>query len=163
MQVRIGIASGVVVVAPGERNAVGEALNLSARLQTIAEPGSVVVSDSVRRLAGGEFQYEDLGEKELKGVSGATRVFRVAGVSRAESRFEAATQQGLTPLVGRGGGGPSTLIDTWREIREFGVGRAVILRGEPGIAQPISKPRSGRMADLFRARITPACRHCIQK
>jgi class 3 adenylate cyclase/tetratricopeptide (TPR) repeat protein len=134
LQVRIGIASGVVVVAPGERNAVGEALNLSARLQTIAEPGSVVVSDSVRRLAGGEFQYEDLGEKELKGVSGPTRVFRVAGVSRAESRFEAATQQGLTPLVGREWE-LSTLIDTWREIRESGVGRAVILRGEAGIGK----------------------------
>lgn len=134
LQVRIGIASGVVVVAPGERNAVGEALNLSARLQTIAEPGSVVVSDSVRRLAGGEFQYEDLGEKELKGVSGPTRVFRVLGVGRAESRFEAATQQGLTPLVGREWE-LSTLIDTWREIRETGRGRAIILRGEAGIGK----------------------------
>ena len=134
LQVRIGIASGVVVVAPGERNAVGEALNLSARLQTIAEPGSVVVSDSVRRLAAGEFQYEDLGEKELKGVSGATRVFRVVGVSRAESRFEAATQQGLTPLVGREWE-LSTLIDAWRGIRETGVGRAIVLRGEAGIGK----------------------------
>ncbi len=134
LQVRIGIASGVVVVAPGERNAVGEALNLSARLQTIAEPGSVVVSDSVRRLAGGEFQYEDLGEKELTGVSGPTRVFRVVGVSRAESRFEAATQSGLTPLVGRESE-LSTLIDSWRGIRDTGKGRAIILRGEAGIGK----------------------------
>jgi class 3 adenylate cyclase/tetratricopeptide (TPR) repeat protein len=134
LQVRIGIASGVVVVAPGDRNAVGEALNLSARLQTIAEPGSVVVSDSVRRLAGGEFQYEDLGEQELKGVSGPTRVFRVLGVSRAESRFEAATESGLTPLVGRESE-LSMLIDSWREIRDAGAGRAIILRGEPGIGK----------------------------
>jgi class 3 adenylate cyclase/tetratricopeptide (TPR) repeat protein len=134
LQVRIGIASGVVVVAPGDRNAVGEALNLSARLQTIAEPGCVVVSDGVRRLAGGEFQYEDLGEQELKGVSGPTRVFRVVGVSRAESRFEAATQSGLTPLVGRESE-LSRLIDCWREIRDTGVGRAIVLRGEPGIGK----------------------------
>ena len=53
LQVRIGIASGMVVVASGERNAVGETMNLASRLQTIAKPGSVVVSDSVRRMAGG--------------------------------------------------------------------------------------------------------------
>jgi class 3 adenylate cyclase len=65
LQVRIGIASGMVVVASGERNAVGETMNLASRLQTIAKPGSVVVSESVRRMAGGEFEYEYMGEKEL--------------------------------------------------------------------------------------------------
>ena len=78
LQVRIGITSGMAVVASGERNAVGETMNLAARLQTIAKPGSVVVSDSVRRMAGGEFEYEDMGEKDLKGVSGPTRVYRVS-------------------------------------------------------------------------------------
>jgi class 3 adenylate cyclase len=113
LQVRIGIASGMVVVSSGERNAVGETMNLASRLQTIAKPGSVVVSDRVRRLAGGEFEYEDLGEKELKGVSGLTRVHRVLGVSQAESRFEAATHRGLTPIVGRDTE-ISALIDSWR-------------------------------------------------
>ena len=121
LQVRIGIASGMVVVASGERNAVGETMNLASRLQTIAKPGSVVVSESVRRMAGGGFEYEDLGEKELKGVSGPTRVYRVLGVSRAESRFEAATQRGLTPIVGRDAE-ISALLDDWRQVRETGVG-----------------------------------------
>jgi len=134
LQVRIGIASGVVIVAPGERNAMGEALNLASRLQTIAEPGSVVVSDRVRRLAGGEFQYEDLGEKELKGVTGLTRVYQVLGVSQAESRFEAAAQHGLTPLVGREQE-LSTLVDSWRQVRETEAGRAILLRGEAGIGK----------------------------
>jgi class 3 adenylate cyclase len=62
LQVRIGIASGIIVVASGERNAFGETLNLASRLQTVAKPGSVVVSESVRRLAAGEFEYEDLGD-----------------------------------------------------------------------------------------------------
>ena len=97
LQVRIGITSGMAVIASGERNAVGETINLAARLQTIAKPGSVVISDSVRKMAGGGFEYEDMGEKELKGVSGPTRVFRVLGISGAESRFEAATQRELTP------------------------------------------------------------------
>ena len=91
LQVRIGITSGVVVIASGERNAVCGTINLAARLQTIAKPGSVVVSENVRRMAGGEFEYEDLGEKELKGVSRLTKVYRVLDVGRAESRFEAAT------------------------------------------------------------------------
>ena len=115
LQVRIGITSGMVVIASGERNAVGETINLAARLQTIAKPGSVVVSESVRRMAGGEFEYEDLGEKELKGVSGLTKIYRVLGVSRAESRFEAATQRRLTPIVGRDTE-ISALLDNWRQV-----------------------------------------------
>ncbi len=60
----------------------------------------MIVSERTRRLAGGEFVYQDLGAKEL-GVSGLPRVYRVVGVSEAESRFEAATQRGLTTMVGR--------------------------------------------------------------
>ena len=142
LQVRIGITSGVVVIASGERNAVGETINLAARLQTIAKPGSVVVSESVRRMAGGEFEYEDLGEKELKGVSGLTKIHRVIGVSRAESRFEAATQRRLTPIVGRNAE-ISTLVDSWRKVLETGIGRAVLLRGEAGIGK-------SRMASALR-------------
>jgi class 3 adenylate cyclase/tetratricopeptide (TPR) repeat protein len=145
LQVRIGIASGMVVVASGERNAVGETMNLASRLQTIAKPGSVVVSDRVRRLAGGGFEYEDLGEKELKGVSGLTQVYRVVGISQTESRFEAATQQGLTPIVGRDAE-ISALMDSWVEVREKGSGRAVLLRGEAGIGK-------SRMTSALRERL----------
>ena len=133
LQVRIGITSGIVVVS-GQRNAVGETINLAARLQAIAKPGSVVVSESVRRMAGGGFEYEDLGEKELKGVSGPTRVYRVLGVSQVESRFEAATQRRLTPIVGRDTE-ISALVDSWRRVRDTGSGRAILLRGEAGIGK----------------------------
>src|ERR1700730_3460853 len=134
LQVRIGIASGIIVVASGERNAFGETMNLASRLQTVAKPGSVVVSESVRRLAAGEFEYENLGEKELKGVSGLTKVYRVLGLSQAESRFEAATKRGLTPIVGRDAE-LSTLIDSWRQVKETGSGRAILLRAEAGIGK----------------------------
>lgn len=145
LEVRIGIASGMVVVTSGEPNAVGEAMNLAARLQTIAKPGSVVVSDSVRRLAEGGFEYEALGEKELKGISGLTRVYRVLGVSRVESRFEAATQRGLTPIVGRDVE-ISMLLDAWRHVRDTGSGRTIILRGEAGIGK-------SRMVSALRERL----------
>jgi len=101
LSVRIGIATGVVVVSSAEKGAVGEPMNLASRLQGIAQPGSIVVSESVQRIASGSFEYEDLGEQALKGVAQPIRAYRVVGVSGATSRFEAATQKGLTPLVGR--------------------------------------------------------------
>jgi class 3 adenylate cyclase/tetratricopeptide (TPR) repeat protein len=146
LQVRIGIASGMVVVETGEGHAVGETMNLASRLQTIAKPGSVVVSDSVRRMAAGEFEYEDLGEKDLKGVSGPTKVYRVLGFSRAESRFEAATKQGLTPIVGRDTE-ISTLLKAWQQVKDTGVGRLILLSGEAGIG---------------KSRLLSALRGCLQ-
>jgi class 3 adenylate cyclase len=145
LQVRIGIASGIIVVASGERNAFGETMNLASRLQTIAKPGSVVVSESVRRMAGGGFEYEDLGEKELKGVSGPTKVYRVIGVGLAESRFEAATQRVLTPIVGRDAE-IAALIGGWEKVCETGSGQAMILRGEAGIGK-------SRMVSALRERL----------
>ncbi len=153
LQVRIGIASGMVVVAAGERNAVGETMNLASRLQTIAKPGSVVVSDLVRRLAGGEFEYRDMGEKELKGISGLTRVYRVVGVSQTESRFEAATLRGRTPIVGREAE-ISALIDSWRKVQATGTGQAILLRGEAGIGK-------SRMVSALRERLLGEPYHIV--
>ena len=73
--VRVGIATGLVVVgdligqgASQEQAVVGETPNLAARLQALAEPGTVVIAPSTRRLTGGLFEYTDLGAVELKGV-----------------------------------------------------------------------------------------------
>ncbi len=144
LQVRIGVATGIVVVSTGERNAVGDTMNLASRLQTIAEPGSLIVSERSRRLAGGEFFFEDLGFKELKGVSGPTRVFRVVGVSEAESRFEAASQRGLTMMVGRNEE-IGALLEGWRRVKEIRAGRLVVLQGEAGIGK-------SRIVSALRAR-----------
>ena len=89
LAVRIGIATGLVVVSSGEIGAVGETMNLAARLQGIAQPGSIVVSEPVRRLASGSFDYEDMGEQALKGIARPTRAYRVVGTSEASSRFAA--------------------------------------------------------------------------
>src|SRR5258705_14024236 len=77
-QLRVGIASGLVVVGEligeggaQERVAVGETLNLAARIQTVASPDWVVVAELTRHLAGAAFEYEDLGPHELKGIPGA--------------------------------------------------------------------------------------------
>ncbi len=132
LQVRIGIATGLVVVSSAEK-AVGEAINLASRLQNVAQPGSVVVSERVHRLAGAAFDYEDLGEQTLKGIARPTRVYRILGVSEAASRFEAATQEGLTPMVGREQE-IALLLERW-QLAQDGEGQVVLLSGDSGIGK----------------------------
>src|SRR6185437_1154126 len=106
--VRIGIATGLVVVgdlvgAGGaqERGIVGETPNLAARLQAVAEPGSIVVPASTRRLLGNRFRLSDLGRRELKGFAEPIECWAVEGVSVSESRFESVRSGRLTGFVGR--------------------------------------------------------------
>src|SRR5258708_14336097 len=129
LRIRIGVDSGIVVVALGERNVVGEAMNLAARLQGTARPGSMVVSERVRRLAGGEFDYEDLGVLELKGIAGPVRAAAVLGISKAVSRFDAAAQEKVSPLVGRTHE-MKTLLDRWHSVGERGAGEAGLVLAE---------------------------------
>ena len=133
LRVRIGIAAGLVVVASAEKGAVGETMNLASRLQAIAEVNTIAVSERVRQLAGGSFEYEDLGEKALKGIKQPTHAYRVVRVSDAASRFEAAHGQGLTSLVGRDLE-LGLLMDRWARSQE-GDGQVVLLSGEAGIGK----------------------------
>ena len=145
--VRIGIASGLVVVshvlAP-DKSAVGETPNLAARLQTVAQPGEVILSERTRLLAGGGFEYEDRGVHALKGIAEPTGAWKVVGPSDAVSRFEAATRGGLTPMVGREQE-IALLQDRW-ELSRAGEGQVVVLQGEPGIGK-------SRMLRAFRERL----------
>jgi hypothetical protein len=61
------------------KGAVGETMNLASRLQGIAQPGSIVVSERVHRLAGGSFDYQDLGEQTLKGIAQPTHPIALWG------------------------------------------------------------------------------------
>src|SRR5277367_4066425 len=108
LHVRVGIATGLVVVGDligsgeaQERGVVGDAPNLAARLQSIAEPDTVVIAEGTRRLLGNLFELHDLGAKDLKGIAGPARAWAAMRPSAAESRFEALHETGLTTLVGR--------------------------------------------------------------
>ena len=108
LQTRVGIATGLVVVgdligsgASQEQAIVGETPNLAARLQGVAEPNSVVIAESTRKLVGNLFELEDLGAKDLKGIAGPVRAWAALRASSAEGRFEAMHATGLTDLVGR--------------------------------------------------------------
>jgi class 3 adenylate cyclase/tetratricopeptide (TPR) repeat protein len=138
---RVGIHTGLVVVgdtghgdASVPKAAVGETPNIAARLQGLAQPGSVVVSERTRGLAGGLFDYVDLGTPALKGVSERLQLFRVGGARAIDSRFEAARSDvALTPLVGREEE-ISLLLRRWKEAEE-GEGQVVLVGGEPGIGK----------------------------
>jgi class 3 adenylate cyclase len=107
--VRIGIATGIVVVGDlvgqgtEERDsAVGETVNLAARLQGLAPPNGVVISTSTQSLLKGKFDYRDLGVHALKGISEKAQAWHVMRASRVETRFAA---DGAL-AAGQGGRGP---------------------------------------------------------
>jgi class 3 adenylate cyclase len=108
LAVRIGIATGLVVIgdlsregALREHAVVGETPNLAARLQALAEPGTIVVAASTRRLLGDLFRLRDLGRHEVRGIAEPAVAWAVEGVSDSESRFEAVRAAGLTDFIGR--------------------------------------------------------------
>jgi class 3 adenylate cyclase/predicted ATPase len=141
LQVRIGVATGLVVVGDlvgegvaQEHGVVGDTPNLAARLQGLAEPGEVVISNSTRRLTGGMFEYRDLGRVALKGLSEPVQAWQVTGSSDVQSRFEARLHEtSLTTLVGREEEA-ELLLRRWERAKS-GQGQVVLLSGEPGIGK----------------------------
>jgi class 3 adenylate cyclase len=139
LNVRIGIATGLVVVgdligagAAQERGVVGETPNLAARLQALAQPGTLVIADSTRRQIGTLFEIEDLGPQRLAGFAEPQPAWRVVGESGIVSRFEA-LRSGATPLVGRDEE-LDLLLRRWQQAT-LGEGRVVLVSGEPGIGK----------------------------
>lgn len=141
LEVRIGIATGVVVIgdligegASREEAVVGYTPNLAARLQSLAPPGGVIVSATTRRLIGNLYDCVDLGVHAVKGLPEAVAVWRVLGERLVESRFDAAhAGSDLTPLTGRHQE-LRVLVELWNLARR-GTGQAVTLQGEPGIGK----------------------------
>jgi class 3 adenylate cyclase/pimeloyl-ACP methyl ester carboxylesterase len=160
---RVGIATGLVMVGEligqgqsQEQTVVGETPNLAARLQALAVPGSVVISQATRRLVGELFELVDLGPRRLKGFAEPLSVWRVEGEGRAEGRFEALHGEHLTPLIGREHE-LGMLLQRWDWARD-GDGQAVLLSGEPGIGK-------SRMLRALRERLgdephTPISHYC---
>lgn len=140
LQVRVGIATGVVVVGDlvgsgeaQERGIVGETPNLAARLQSIAGPGAVVIGSTTHYLVGDLFEYEELGAVAVRGFAAPVQAWHVLRSSALDSRFEALHGFALTPLVGRRDE-LELLLRLWRQATG-GAGQVVLLSGEPGIGK----------------------------
>jgi class 3 adenylate cyclase/predicted ATPase len=140
LQTRVGIATGLVVVGDligsgeaQERGIVGETPNLAARLQSMAEPNTVVMAESTRTLLGNLFELGDLGAKDLKGIARPVRAWAALRASSVASRFEALHTAGLTALVGREEE-LELLLRRWSRAKR-GEGQVVLLSGEAGIGK----------------------------
>jgi class 3 adenylate cyclase/predicted ATPase len=140
LQARVGIATGLVVVgdligegSAQEQSAVGETLNLAARLQGLAEPNAVVIAASTRRLVGDLFEYRDLGAIEIKGIAALVPAWQVLRPSVVASRFEALRGSALSRLVGREEE-IDLLLRRWARAKT-GDGQVVLVSGEPGIGK----------------------------
>jgi class 3 adenylate cyclase/predicted ATPase len=139
LQVRIGIHTGLVVVGEmggkdyRESMALGDTPNISARLQGIAEPDTVVISAATYRLAQGQFECEDMGPQMLKGAAAPVKAYRVVADKVEQSRFEVAVKEGLSPLIGREDE-LGLLLKRWSKAKE-GEGQVVLIGGEAGIGK----------------------------
>jgi predicted ATPase/class 3 adenylate cyclase len=152
-KVRIGIATGPVVVgdlvgagAAQERAVVGEAPNLAARLQGLAEPGTVVIAASTRRLLGTLFELRDLGAHEMKGFVDRVPAWAVERAVTVNSRFEATRSVGLTGFVGREK--EIALALDRAQLAWRGEGQVLLIAGEAGVGK-------SRLAALLAEHLGP--------
>jgi predicted ATPase/class 3 adenylate cyclase len=147
LEMRVGIATGLVVVGdligdgPSREFAlVGDAPNLAARLQQLAKPNQILVAPATRRLIGDLFEFEDLGDQDVKGFLEPIAVSGVLRRSKA-SRFEARRSGRIVPLIGREA--ELTVLRDAFEKAKTGQGQLVAVSGEPGIGK-------SRLVNSFR-------------
>jgi len=137
--VRLGIHTGLVVVgAMGgagrqEQLALGEVPNIASRIEGLAAPNTVAISEVTSRLVQGYFACEALGEQTLRGVAEPVQVYQVLQESGARGRLDVAQTRGLTPLVGRESE-VALLLERWEQVKS-GQGQVVLLSGDAGIGK----------------------------
>jgi class 3 adenylate cyclase/predicted ATPase len=139
LAVRLGIHTGLVVVGEMGREgryeslALGEVPNVCSRIEALAVPNTIAVSEATYRLIQGYFECQDLGAQTLRGVAEPLHVYRVLQASGARGRLDVAVTRGLTPLVGRE---PEVtlLLERWEQAKA-GHGQVILLSGEAGIGK----------------------------
>lgn len=140
LSVRIGIHTGLVIIgemgvkeAPDPMAIVGATPNIAARLQSLAQPNTMIISSATHRLVDGFFECRRLEQQKLKGISDPISIFQVLRESKAKSRFAVAEKSGLTPFVNRNTE-TQLLFDRW-QAATTGRSHAVLLQGEAGMGK----------------------------
>ncbi|HMM91955.1 adenylate/guanylate cyclase domain-containing protein [Bradyrhizobium sp.] len=140
VEARIAIATGLVVVgdlisgcASEQQAMVGDTPNIAARLQSLAEPGAVVVAASTRELLGDLFTFRNLGLRQVKGISEPIAAWAVEGGAASESRFEAVRTARSMGFVGRKA--EIEFANSRQQLAWQGQGQAVLISGEAGIGK----------------------------
>jgi class 3 adenylate cyclase/predicted ATPase len=140
LSARVGVATGLALVGDmsdgaisDEHGILGDTPNLAARLQSLAQPGGVVISDRTKTIAGPQFEYLDLGKVEIKGLVEPVAAWQVAGKTTVTSRSHALESRDLLPLIGRDEE-MELLLRRWERAKS-GEGQVVLLSGEAGIGK----------------------------
>lgn len=137
---RIGIASGLVVVGDRlgdgdarEEAVTGEAPNVAARLQGLAQPGQILVAEEIRRLAGGSHSLRKLGQRRARGLERPITVYAVTGTMTRTSRFEGRHPGRVAPVLGREHE-LGLLQASWRAATA-GAAQCILVEGEAGVGK----------------------------
>ena len=139
IQIRIGVNSGEVVVRSigsdlkMDYTAVGQTTHLSARMEQMAMPGSILMTADTLALTEGFVQVKPLGPVNVKGLNEPVEVYEITGAGPVRSRLQAAAARGLTRFVGR-----TAEFETLCQALEragTGRGQVVALVGEPGVGK----------------------------
>ena len=151
IEMRIGVSTGLVVVGEligegeaRERGVVGDTANLAARLRSLAEPGTIMVSQSTRQLLGNKFELKALGPQTVKGFNAPVAAWLILSERENVSRFEASRSGALTPFIGREQE-IALLVERWDRAAK-GEGQVALLSGEAGIGK-------SRVLAMLRKRI----------
>src|SRR5215469_12115890 len=140
MQVRAGAHTGEVVVREirtGEKyteyGPIGQSTSVAAHLQMMAAPGSIAITESMRKLIEGSFTLKSLGSARINGVSEALEIYEVTGPGPLRTRFQRAAARGYTKFVGR-----QREMETLKhaaELAQAGRGQIVATVAEPGLGK----------------------------
>jgi class 3 adenylate cyclase/tetratricopeptide (TPR) repeat protein len=139
VQIRVGLNSGEVVVrAIGsdlriDYTAVGQTTHLAARMEQLAEPGTVLLAPATLHLAEGFIAVKSLGATPVKGLASAVEIYELVGTTEARSRLHAVAVRGFTTFVGRSA--EMNALHEALELAKSGHGQVVAVVGEPGVGK----------------------------
>src|SRR4029079_17040376 len=140
IQIRAGVNTGEVVVRPiktgegqTEYTPVGHTVNLASRMQSLANAGAIVISDSTRSLVEGYFALRAMGPTRLKGLNESVRLYEVAGLGPLRTRLERSAGRGLSKFVGRSK--EREIFRLAAQLAKSGSGQLIALVAEPGVGK----------------------------
>src|SRR5712692_6706199 len=140
LHLRVGVNTGEVVVRSIRKDdlhtdyvPVGHSTNIASRMESLAVPGSIVVSAHTHKLTEGYFEFKALGETQIKGVTEPLDIYEVLGVGPLRTRLQVAARRGLARFVGRQSE-LEQLQKAW-ELTQAGHGQIVGVMGEPGVGK----------------------------
>jgi len=140
LQIRVGLNTGEAVVRSIRRDdlhteytPIGHSTSLAARMESLATPGSILVTEQTQRLAEGYFEFKSLGAAQVKGVSEPVYIYEVLGVGPLRTRLQVSASRGLVRFIGR----QSEIAQMSQALAQArtGQGQIIAVRGEPGVGK----------------------------